>query len=207
MTILRNISLKLLALFFAILLWIHVATNQRYDLEVQYRLAYVNVPDSLVFTETPTTTIEVFMRGSGKGLIRLLWSERRWPIDMTRSKAGVHKIHLSAENIPVYGIQGLEALGLLDSDTVTVVLDSIGHHTMPAHSSGDVHTGAESAMSSTLLRSHGSITVDVAPAVAFVNRTNPRPRATLLPPLQGLKVNPDSVTVVCYERARADTGG
>jgi len=139
MKILHNIPLKLLALFFAILLWIHVATNQRYDLEVQYRLAYVNIPDSLVFAQTPTSTIDVFMRGSGKGLIRLLWSERHWPIDMTRAKVGVHRIHLTTDDIPVYGIQGLEALGLLDSDTVTIVLDSVGHRTVPTRSGGDVH--------------------------------------------------------------------
>jgi len=192
MAIFRNISLKLLALFFAILLWIHVATNQRYDLEVPYRLAYVNVPDSLVFTETPTTTIHVFMRGSGKGLIRLLWSDRRWPIDMTRSKAGMHKIHLATDNIPVYGIQGLEALGLLDSDTVTVVLDSVAHRPAPAGIGGAASTLESIVLSRTPAR------VQPLPA---------RTRAAATSPRQALKPGPHSVTVVSNEQPRADTGG
>ncbi len=205
MKILRNISLKLLALFFAILLWIHVATNQRYDLEVQYRLAYVNVPDSLVFAETPTTTIEVFMRGSGKGLIRLLWSERRWPIDMTRSKTGVHKIHLSTDNIPVYGIQGLEALGLLDSDTVTVVLDSIGHRTVPTRSSGDVHAAGSPVLSRASLLAPDSSRIECDRSTRRGNHTVARGLSRS--PLQALKLSPHSVTVVRHGRARPDTGG
>lgn len=140
MRILRNIQLKILAIIFAMVLWFHVATNQRYDLEIAYQLAYVNIPDSLAMTEAPVDEVAVMMRGSGKGLLRLMWSERRWPVDLSRAKVGKQKIHIVADNVPFYGIQTLEVLGLLESDTITVTLDSLGHKTVPIRSTAEVGT-------------------------------------------------------------------
>lgn len=140
MRILRNIQLKILAVIFAIVLWFHVATNQRYDLEIAYQLAYVNIPDSLAMTEAPVNEVAVMMRGSGKGLLRLMWSERRWPVDLSRAKVGKQQVHIVADNVPLFGIQSLEVLGLLDTDTVTVTLDSLGQKTVPIRSTVEVGT-------------------------------------------------------------------
>lgn len=140
MRILRNIQLKILAIIFAMVLWFHVATNQRYDLEIAYQLAYVNIPDSLAMVEAPTGEVAVMLRGSGKGLLRLMWGERRWPVDLSRARAGKQQIHIAADNVPLFGIQNLEVLGLLDNDTITVILDSLGQKTVPIRSTVEVGT-------------------------------------------------------------------
>lgn len=141
MRIFRNIQLKILAIIFAMVLWFHVATNQSYDLEIAYELAYVNIPDSLAMVEAPVDEVAVMLRGSGKGLLRLMWGERRWPVDLSRAKVGMQQIHIVADNVPLYGIQNLEVLGLLDNDTITVTLDSLGRKTVPIRSTVEIGTG------------------------------------------------------------------
>ena len=150
MRLFSNMTLKLLAIIFAMLLWFHVATNQEYDQEILYTISYVNIPSSLVMASASDNEVAVHMRGSGKGLMRLMWGERRWPIDLSRAKVGTQQIHILADNIPLYGIKDLSVLGLVDSDTLTVILDSSGQKTVPVRSS-----------------------VEIAPTAGFVCSTDP----------------------------------
>lgn len=148
MRLLRNFQLKILAIIFAMVLWFHVATNQRYDLEILYTISYVNVPNKLALVAQPVDEIAVMLRGSGKGLMRVMWGERRWPVDLSRAKVGTQRIHIQAENVPLYGIADLEVLGLLDYDTVTVTLDSLAQKTVPVRSAVVINT-SEGFVSST----------------------------------------------------------
>jgi len=141
MRLLRNMQIKILAVIFAMVLWFHVATNQRYDLEVLYTISFVNIPESLVMAQEPVDEVAVFLRGSGKALMHLMWGERRWPVDLSRAKAGRQQIHIQAANVPLYGIQDLEVLGLVDDDTLTVTLDSLGHKTVPIRSAVEIEAG------------------------------------------------------------------
>lgn len=138
MRLLRNMQLKILAVVFAMILWFHVATNQRYDLEILYKITFVNMPESLALVEAPPTDVAVHMRGSGKALMRLMWGDRRWPIDLSRAKPGPQQIPILAANVPLYGIQDLEVMGLADHDTVTVILDSLGQKVVPIRSSVEI---------------------------------------------------------------------
>lgn len=140
MRLFRNIQLKILAIVFAMVLWFHVATNQRYDLEIVYTINFVNIPETLALSESPIDEVAVMMRGSGKGLMRLMWGERKWPVDLSRAKAGRQQVHILADNVPLYGIADIEVLGLLDDDTVTVMLDSISQKTVPIRSSVQIET-------------------------------------------------------------------
>jgi YbbR domain-containing protein len=135
MRLLRNFQLKILAIIFAMVLWFHVATNQRYDLEILYNISYVNIPDKLALVEQPVSEFAVMLRGSGKGLMRLMWGDRNWPIDLSRAKVGSQKVAMHAEQVPFFGISDLEVLGLLDGDTVTVTLDSLAEKVVPIRSS------------------------------------------------------------------------
>lgn len=136
----RNMPLKLLALVFAMALWFHVATNQRYDLEVDYKVKYVNIPPALAISEAPDQDVAVLLRGSGKGLMRLMWGERYWPVDLSRARTGRQQIHILTDNVPLYGIKDLEVLGFVEDDTLTVTLDSLAHKTVPVRSAVIVET-------------------------------------------------------------------
>lgn len=140
MRLFRNLQLKILAVIFAMILWFHVATNQRYDREIVYTINFVNIPETLALAEPPIDEVAVMMRGSGKGLMRLMWGERRWPVDLSRAKAGRQQIPILADNVPMYGITDLEVLGLLDHDTITITLDSISQKTVPIRSSVQIET-------------------------------------------------------------------
>ncbi|HWO58079.1 MAG TPA: hypothetical protein VNN55_10980 [bacterium] len=140
MRLLRNIPLKILAIAFAMVLWFHVATNQRYDLAIRYNLSYVNIPAHLTMSEAPVGSVSVLLRGTGKALLRLKWGECRWPLDLSRGHVGTQPIPLQRENVPLYGIKDLEVLELLDHDTITVTLDSLATKTVPIRSAVEVKT-------------------------------------------------------------------
>lgn len=140
MRIFRNLQLKLLALVFAMALWFHVATNQRYDLEILYSINFVNIPHALVMAEASDTQVAVLIRGSGKGLLRLIWGERSWPVDLSRAKVGRQQIRIQPDNVPLYGIKDLEVLGLVDEDTLTITIDSVGQKTVPVRSAVEIET-------------------------------------------------------------------
>lgn len=138
MRIFHNIPLKILAIVFAMVLWFHVATNERYDLEVAYHIAYVNIPATLAMVEAPPDEVGVMVRGSGKALMRLMWGERRWPVDLSRAKAGRMQVHIETDNVPLFGIKDLEVLGLISDDTLTVILDSLGQKIVPIRSAVEI---------------------------------------------------------------------
>jgi hypothetical protein len=138
--IFRHPELKLIALGLAVLLWFHVATNQAYDINVNYSLHYVNLPDSLVIAAPPPVRALVRMHGTGKTLLRLLLQERRWPIDLSRAVAGPITVRLHPEFVPRYGMAGLEVGELAGPADLPLLLDSLGQRTVPIIAAAVIQT-------------------------------------------------------------------
>jgi hypothetical protein len=129
--ILRNLGLKMVGLILALLLWFHVATNQEYDIELAYTLEYVNLSDSLLLTVPPTEAIGVQVRGSGKQLLRLWWSDRMWDVDLSGAETGEVGIDLWANDVPRFGIENIDVLGLAQPGHLTLWLDVAATKTVP----------------------------------------------------------------------------
>ncbi|HUU45936.1 MAG TPA: hypothetical protein VM118_09400 [Acidobacteriota bacterium] len=129
--ILRNLSLKIVALILALLLWFHVATNQEYDIELAYTFDYVNLSDSVLLTTRPPEAVGVRLQGSGKQLLRLWWSDRTWEIDLSGAGAGEMAIDLWADDVPRFGIEDIEVLGLTEPGRLNLRLDSLATKTVP----------------------------------------------------------------------------
>ncbi|MEW5701535.1 MAG: hypothetical protein AB1792_04825 [Candidatus Zixiibacteriota bacterium] len=137
--IFRHTELKLIALVLAGLLWLHVATNQIYDVNLDYSLHYLDLPSSLLLAAPPPVRAVVHVRGTGKALLRLMWQDRRWPIDLSYASAGTVTVRLDPELAPRYGLAGLAVTELVGPAELGLSVDSIGHRTVPIRSALEVH--------------------------------------------------------------------
>lgn len=130
--IVRHWELKILALVLAGLVWLHVVTNQVFELDVDYGLDYVNLPSTLILAAPPPVRASVRLRGPGKTLLRLLWQDRRWPVDLSAVDVGAVTVRLRPEATPRYGLLGLEAVSIDSPDGLSLLVDSFVHKSVPA---------------------------------------------------------------------------
>lgn len=126
-----NPGLKLLGLFLAVLLWFHVATNKDYEIDVSYAFDYVNLPDSLIIAAQPPEWTTVRQQGSGKLLIRMLWQNRTWSVDLSNAHVGTNTIQLSRFDVPLFGLEGIQVVDLGQYDSLPLVIDSLGMKWVP----------------------------------------------------------------------------
>jgi len=115
----------------ALLVWLHVATNQAYDVDVTYQLSYVNLPSSLTLAAPPPARAVVRLRGTGKTLLHLFLQDRRWPVDMSAAHPGASDVHMVPELAPRYGIAGLESVELVSAADLRLLVDSVGRKRVP----------------------------------------------------------------------------
>jgi hypothetical protein len=132
--VLRNPWLKLAGLALALMLWFHVATNKEYETTIQYTFDYVDLPDSLTLAAPPATTIDVTTKGSGKLLLRFLWQQRTWPVDLANVDIGNHTFSLGPSMAPIFGIEGIEVMDLQGRDHLTLVVDALDSVWVPVAS-------------------------------------------------------------------------
>ncbi len=147
---LSNPGLKLLGLLLALMLWFHVATNRDYETVVEYTLEYTGLPDSVVFLAEPPTIARVRAQGSGKLLLRTLWQNRRWPVDLSEAGTGSVRINIGPSDAPLFGIEGVQITELTSPRQMNLALDFLEQKTVPVVSesiwstaSGFVRVGTE----------------------------------------------------------------
>lgn len=129
--ILDNLGLKIVGLFLALLLWLHVATNRDYETSITYDFRYTGLPDSLVLGSAPPERTTVLAQGSGKQLLRLIWQERVWAIGLQDAQPGSLRVPLSPGQAPSYGIDGLQFLALEGESELRLVIDSVAERNVP----------------------------------------------------------------------------
>ncbi|HEX9749703.1 MAG TPA: hypothetical protein VGB22_00220 [candidate division Zixibacteria bacterium] len=130
-TALRNLGLKIVAVVLALLLWFHAVTNRDYEITLDFRLDYVEMPESLAIAQPPPSTIGARVRGNGKRLFALWWrGDRTWPISMSEATVGEYPITLGHEGMPRFGIEDIEVVDILQRGEWALLIDSVGSKTV-----------------------------------------------------------------------------
>jgi hypothetical protein len=125
------LGLKVVGLILALLLWFHVATDRVYDIDLSYQFHYEKLPTEVVMAAAPPKDVSVRLRASGKQLLRLWWSDRVWPIDLSTAAAGRLSIDLWAEDVPRLGIDDVEVLGIDSPGKISLWIDTVTTRTVP----------------------------------------------------------------------------
>ncbi|MCD6163392.1 MAG: hypothetical protein J7K40_13410 [candidate division Zixibacteria bacterium] len=98
---LKNPGWKLGGLLLALALWFHLTTEQQFNKNITVDIDYINIPDSLVLTDTSQKSAIVQITASGKKLFKLLYfDDIRLIIDLCEyTKPGAYSEKLSREQM------------------------------------------------------------------------------------------------------------
>ncbi len=98
-----NIGVKVVAILFAVFLWLHVTAQQEEKQSFKAPLTLTAMPDSLTITHTVPEVVEVTVRGARSNLLRLRFISRlKATVDLSTATGGRMDIPLSAAilNLP-----------------------------------------------------------------------------------------------------------
>ena len=97
----RHWELKLLALAFAVALWLFVMTSEKADLIVSAPIEIDNLPPSLVLSGEQPENVDVQLHGLRGTLARLAPDQLKARLDMSAATPGETTVRILPENITV----------------------------------------------------------------------------------------------------------
>ena len=124
----RNLSLKLIALLLATVLWLTVAGEQIVERTLRVPLELRNVPAQLEIVGDPPMTVDVRVRGSSALLSRMDPGEVIALLDLEGARPGSRWFHLRPDE--VRGPYGVEIAQITPS-TVPLELEKSGRRSVP----------------------------------------------------------------------------
>lgn len=107
----ENLWVKIAALGLAFLLWLHVATEKTYQMELTLPLTQVELSGDLTLSEAPPESILVVVAAEGKSLLAADWKKSGLRLVISQSRPGRFKGKLSTENVGL--VQG-QRVSLVD---------------------------------------------------------------------------------------------
>ncbi len=124
--IFRNFWFKLAAIFMAMLLWFHVATDHVYETTRAFPLQIINIPAHLVLADKLPDQVEVKIRGRGKEHLKLLLAERKsLDIDAKLFKTGETNYVIKPQQIPIPEGLELEVTSIILPQDLKIRLDNL----------------------------------------------------------------------------------
>ncbi|MFH1008091.1 MAG: CdaR family protein [Candidatus Latescibacterota bacterium] len=125
---------KIAALVLAILLWLHVLTDDPYEepLTVPLRPERIEgVPDGLVIANPVKSEVTVRFRGTGKQLTRLRYSKVNMVLRVTGSQVGKESYLLSASDVRIPPGLEVEAVEVVSPLAIEIDLDHLLKRKLP----------------------------------------------------------------------------
>ncbi len=129
----KNIWIKILALLVGCVLWLHVATEQEFEHTFKYPLLVEGLPNEYVLGAPLPDSVEVLLKGRGKDLIKLLFSDGEVAIDASGFKYSERYIEPSHLNLRIPEID-YEFLGYVKKDHIRLVIDRYTDKPVPVKS-------------------------------------------------------------------------
>jgi YbbR domain-containing protein len=96
----KNLSLKLISVFFAVILWWYFVTSERGgETALSIPLDFRNIPTSLIIIKNPVESINIRISGPTTLLRRLSPRDVKAIIDLTHAEPGVAEFEIQPEHI------------------------------------------------------------------------------------------------------------
>lgn len=119
-----NIGLKILSIFIAAIVWLHVVTEKNYEQVFSIPLTFKNLNESLIFGENPPESLKIAIRGTGKEL--LLFRLGRGPTavyDLTGFERGWKRIEFNETNVILPPGSKAELKGIIEPKSTVLHLE------------------------------------------------------------------------------------
>lgn len=131
--LLNNIPAKLFALVVACVLWLHVATEKRYEQTFTYPLIVEGLPNEYVLGALLPDSVSVVLEGRGKDLIKLTLSEGAVVIDASGFKYSEKFYDLTQAELRLPKID-YSIVGYKRKDPLRLVIDRYANKSIPVKS-------------------------------------------------------------------------
>lgn len=130
--LLDNFWLKVTAVILGLLVWIHVATEKEYSYDLRLPVTDVALGDSLTLASPPPESLSVTVSATGKQLLRKKWRDRGLRINASQYTPGRHQVALTANNVSLVGPTGdLQLEDVVGPTQVTLNIDILADITLP----------------------------------------------------------------------------
>lgn len=208
--LLDNFWLKATAVVLALLVWVHVATEKEYSHDMKLPITDVALDASLTLASPPPESLTVTVSATGKQLLRKKWRHRGLRVNATQYNAGRHQVALSTNNVSLVGPTGdLKLEDIVGPNQVTLNIDVLSDIILPVTPNFVAETDEGYALAMPISISPDSATLfgprtvirrfqDIATENRQLKglRDDVTVKVALdCPPMHGLSIAPDSVTV------------
>jgi YbbR domain-containing protein len=209
--ILDNLWLKVTAVVLGLLIWLHVATDKHYTYELYLPVTEVALNDSLTLAARPPESLLVSVSGTGKQLLRKKWRDRGLRINASHLRIGDHQITLGTDNTTLAGASGIVMLDevlaptqiMLQVDqTIEKKTPVVGNFLVEPADGFAIATPVKVRPDSVTVRGPKTVLADINQLTTEQKRLSAvRADVSLvlpvvLPPMYGLSVRPDSVSLL-----------
>ncbi len=140
----KNLPLKIFALFVATLVWVYVGLSKPYQYEIKIPLNLVNIPVELAFDSPPPTNITLQVLGTGFELLNFSASDAKLDISLFQARLGDTTLNVSATDFRLAeAIAPLRTKMVLTPRIIKLKMDSKVNKTVSIQSNLKIITAAD----------------------------------------------------------------
>lgn len=129
--LLDNLGLKLVSLLLAVVVYLHVYTERPATMIVSFPVEVTGLPESLAVTRSRPAAVAAELTGTGKQLIRLRLTEPSLRLTMPGARAGLHRRHVTVEDLPVRDPEPLQAAQLIEPTEIELEIERVFAKSVP----------------------------------------------------------------------------
>uniref|UniRef100_A0A832I2U1 YbbR-like domain-containing protein n=1 Tax=Eiseniibacteriota bacterium TaxID=2212470 RepID=A0A832I2U1_UNCEI len=137
-----NLGLKLVALLMAVVVYLNVYTDRPATMLVTFPLRITGLGDSLALSGPAPAAVQAELRGTGKQLIRLRLTEPQLEIPLAGVEPGRFERVISAEDLPLGGLEGLSVERVVGPRVVELRVDRRVRRDLPVAVRADGEPGS-----------------------------------------------------------------
>jgi len=130
-SLLKNLSIRLVALFSALLLWFWVVLEKQFETSLTLPIRLINIPPALTPSEPFPTSAWVLVAGRGKDLLLLIFTHAELLVNCERVQRGTFQITLNSKNVEMNPETDVNILLVKDPPEMSVPFDAIVQKEVP----------------------------------------------------------------------------
>lgn len=156
----ENLGLKLAALLLATLVYLNVYLDRPAGMLVSFPLQIDELADTLSLAGPVPSAVQAELKGTGKQLLRLRVTEPPVRISLAGVAAGRFERALTAEDLPVATLRGVEIDRLIGPRTIELTIEDRVRRRVPVAPRVEGVPGAGYAWTGTAIANPESVTVE-----------------------------------------------
>ncbi|HSH00600.1 MAG TPA: hypothetical protein VLB27_11140, partial [candidate division Zixibacteria bacterium] len=117
-----------------LLLWTHVATDKRFEVETTLPVTAAFAAENTALASAPPDSLVTLISATGKDLLRTGWRTAGLSLRIDETRLGVREIDLTPDNVVLREGEGIQLQAILSPRSYRVDIDVYSERWLPVHS-------------------------------------------------------------------------